>query len=116
MRPFNPPSPILRGKHECWGQHMDRPRVFADFHNADSQGRLRLNCVGTVEDLAHQGIALREGLWLRLYSEGLEVDGFIQYSTEEHLWVAVIGWDPIKRVEPESIIPEDQAIKQRKMA
>ncbi|WP_277883249.1 hypothetical protein [Nostoc sp. FACHB-190] len=31
---------------------MDKPRVFADFHNADSQGRLRLNCTGTIEDLA----------------------------------------------------------------
>ena len=28
---------------------MNKPRVFADFHNADPQGRLRLNCMGTVE-------------------------------------------------------------------
>lgn len=31
----------------------------ADFHNADVQGRLRLNCIGTVEDLARQNIELR---------------------------------------------------------
>jgi hypothetical protein len=30
---------------------MNKPKVYADFQNADSQGRLRLNCLGTVEDL-----------------------------------------------------------------
>jgi hypothetical protein len=40
---------------------MDKPRVFADFHNADAQGRLRLNCTGTIEDLARQKIWLRDG-------------------------------------------------------
>jgi len=54
---------------------MDKPRVFADFHNADTQGRLRLNCIGTVEDLARQGASLRDSQWLTLYSEDLEVDG-----------------------------------------
>lgn len=29
---------------------MSNPRVFADFHNADVQGRLRLNCIGTIEN------------------------------------------------------------------
>ena len=27
---------------------MNKPRVFADFHNADAKGRVRLNCAGTV--------------------------------------------------------------------
>jgi hypothetical protein len=52
---------------------MDRPRVFADFHNADAQGRLRLNCIGTVEDLARQQITLLGGQLLTLYSEDLEL-------------------------------------------
>ncbi len=69
---------------------MDKLRVFADFHNADVQGRLRLNCIGTVEDLARQQISLQDGQILTLYSEDLEVDGLVQYSTEENLWVAVI--------------------------
>ena len=33
---------------------MATPRIYADFHNADAQGRLRLNCIGTEEDLASQ--------------------------------------------------------------
>jgi hypothetical protein len=79
---------------------MSKPRIFADFHNADPQGRLRLNCVGTVEDLAHQKISLREGQSLVLYSEDLEVDGAVQYSEEENLWVAVIDWDAIREFTP----------------
>ncbi len=77
----------------------DRLRVFADFHNADEQGRLRLNCIGTVEDLARQQITLRESQWLTLYSEDVEVEGQVEYSTEENVWVALIAWEAIRRQE-----------------
>jgi hypothetical protein len=76
---------------------MNKPRVFADFHNADTQGRLRLNCIGTVQDLSRQQVALCDGQRLTLYSEDLEVDGVVRYSTEENLWVAVIDWNAIRR-------------------
>ena len=69
---------------------MKTLRVFADFHNADVQGRLRLNCIGTVEDLARQNIELQNGQLLTVYSEDLEVEGVVQYSSEEKLWVAAI--------------------------
>ncbi|MEH2461066.1 hypothetical protein [Nostoc sp.] len=78
---------------------MNTPRIFADFHNADNQGRLRLNCIGTVEYLARQNIELQDGKLLTLYSEDLEVEGVIQYSTEEQLWVAAIDWNPIKQMD-----------------
>ena len=54
---------------------MAMQKVYADFHNADPQGRLRLNCVGTLEDLAQQHIELREGLPLTLYSDDLDDKG-----------------------------------------
>lgn len=76
---------------------MGKPRVFADFHNADESGRLRLNCTGTLRDLADQGVRLREGLVLDLYSEDLVVEGHARYSAEEGQWVAVIDWDAIER-------------------
>jgi hypothetical protein len=76
---------------------MGKPKVYADFHNADTQGRLRLNCMGTIEDLARQQIALQEGQRLTVYSEDLEVDGLVLYSTVENLWVAVIDWNAIRR-------------------
>jgi hypothetical protein len=78
---------------------MNYPRIFADFHNADEQGRLRLNCVGTIEDLSRQNIKLQDGKLLAFYDEELEVDGVVQYSEEENLWVAVIDWKQIKQVE-----------------
>jgi hypothetical protein len=79
---------------------MNKPRIFVDFHNADTQGRLRLNCIGTVEDLARQQISLQDGQSLVLYSEDLEVDGVVRYSKEEKLWVAVIDWDAIREITP----------------
>lgn len=51
---------------------MATPLVYADFHNADAQGRLRLNCVGTLEDLAQQKIELRDGLLLTLYADDVD--------------------------------------------
>lgn len=48
---------------------MNNPRIFADFYNADSQGRLRLNCIGTIEDLSRQGAKLIDGEKLLIYSE-----------------------------------------------
>jgi hypothetical protein len=79
-------------------------RVYTDFHNADAAGRVRLNCAGTVQDLARQNISLREGRVLTLYSDDvnedgepddLEVEGRVTYSGEEHTWVAVIDWAAI---------------------
>jgi hypothetical protein len=78
---------------------MRYPKVFADFHNADEQGRLRLNCIGTIEDLSRQHIELHDGQMLTLYSEELEADGVVQYSEEEKVWVARIDWDAITSIE-----------------
>lgn len=78
---------------------MNKPKVFVDFHNADSQGRLRLNCIGTVEDLARQQITLQEHQSLTLYSEELEVEARVQYSAEENAWVALIDWAAIRHLE-----------------
>ncbi len=82
-----------------------KPKIYADFHNADSQGRLRLNCVGTAEDLSRQGVVLREGLPLLLYADDLDqegrmdellVEGVAFFAPEEHCWVAVIDWSAIR--------------------
>jgi hypothetical protein len=95
---------------------MNKPRVYADFHNADPQGRLRLNCIGTIQDLSRQQVELHEALTLTLYSEELEVEGQVQYSTEENLWVAAIDWDAIREIELESDLPQKQPEGRRKSA
>lgn len=78
---------------------MSPHKIFADFHNADEQGRIRLNSVGTISDLSRHNIKLQEGQLLTLYSEDLEADGEVQYSEEENLWVAVIDWNQIREVD-----------------
>jgi hypothetical protein len=95
---------------------MSNPRVYADFQNADAQGRLRLNCVGTVRDLAQQQVVLRDGLGLTVYSEDVEADGRVQYSVEENLWVAVIDWNAIREVEAEPTLAETQPVQQQPLA
>lgn len=74
-------------------------RVFADFNNADEEGNLRLNCIGTIEDLASHKIELKDGQTLIFYGEDLEVEGIVKHSSEENIWVAVIDWDNIRQVE-----------------
>ena len=78
---------------------MNKLKVFADFHNADAKGRVRLNCAGTVVDLERQGIVLRDGQSLIIYSEELEVEGVVHYSEEEKLWTAVIDWNAIQEIQ-----------------
>jgi hypothetical protein len=95
---------------------MVKPKVYADFHNADANGRLRLNCVGTVEDLARQGITLRDGMPLTLYSDDVDpngqldelvVDGVVSFSDEEHCWVAAIDWSAIHHASERQMAPAD---------
>jgi hypothetical protein len=99
------PFPTLPGSLDEREDSMGKPKVYADFHNVDSQGRLRLNCIGTIEDLSHQQVELREGLVLALYSDDLDdqgqpdellVDGVVSFSAEEHCWVATIDWAAIR--------------------
>ena len=79
---------------------MNKPRVFADFHNADAKGRVRLNCAGTEADIKRQKIVLQDGQSLIIYSEELEVAGIVHDSEEEQLWTAVIDWDASQELEP----------------
>lgn len=78
---------------------MSVSRIFVDFHNADKQGRLRLNCIGTIEDLSRQQAELEDGQQLTLYSEDLQVDGVVQFSEDEKVWIATIDWNQIRQVE-----------------
>ena len=79
---------------------MSKPSIFADFHNTDAKGKVRLNCTGTVADLKRQKIVLRNGQSLIIYSEELEVEGVVHYSEKEKLWTAVIDWNAIQDVDP----------------
>ncbi|MEO3704113.1 hypothetical protein [Trichormus azollae] len=43
-------------------------RVFADINNADEEGHLRLNSIGTIDDLVNENIELQDGKVMTLYS------------------------------------------------
>jgi hypothetical protein len=79
-------------------ERKEIPRVFVDFHNSDRHGRVRLNTVGTLEDLNRLGIVLREGTEVVLYCHETEADAFVTYSAEEGLWVATIDWKKIREL------------------
>jgi hypothetical protein len=76
---------------------MSLETIYVDFHNADAQGRVRLNCNGTIRDLADKGITLKNGLRLTLSDDELEADGEVHFTEEEKPWVAVIDWDAIRQ-------------------
>ena len=86
---------------------MHPAKIFADFQNTDAQGRLRLNCMGTQQDLARQQLDLREGLRLTLYDTDADRDGqpcelqafgVASFSEDEQCWVATIDWTQLSRV------------------
>ena len=83
---------------------MAPPRVYADFQNLDDENRLRLTCAGTRQDLERQGIELREGMVLTLYSDDandegqpdeLLAEGIVQYDEAAKCWVAAIDWQAV---------------------
>jgi hypothetical protein len=78
---------------------MAIPTIFADFMNADEQGRLRLICVGTIEDLGRLGLRLANGLSVIVNDhDELEADGEVVFSTDEQIWVAKIDWKAIRHI------------------
>ena len=84
---------------------MSQPKVYADFQNLDDANRLRLTCAGTKEDLARQGIDLREGLVLTFYMDDandrgepdeLLSEGAVYYNEQEGSWVALVDWSAVR--------------------
>ena len=43
---------------------MSTAKIYADFQNLDNFNRLRLTSAGTLENLANQGIELKEDMYL----------------------------------------------------
>ena len=65
-----------------------------------------------MQDLAHHGIQLREGVVLTFYSDDadehgqpdeLRVEGVVHYATDEQCWVATINWTAIRHASEEGV-------------
>lgn len=90
---------------------ISKQRIYADYMKTDDFGRLILICNGTIRDLEHQGIVLREGLALTFYMDDADdfgnpddllVDGIVAYDTEAERWVAVIDEVTFRHASEES--------------
>ena len=70
-----------------------KQKIYVDFNNRDSLGRVRLNTKGTFDDLKRFNIELKPGLELLLDDEEeLMASGIVQFSQEENIWVASFEW------------------------
>lgn len=74
-------------------------KIYADFNNSDELGRVRLNTVGSLEDLDRNRGELTEGLKVTLYTPGeFEVQGVLLF--EDGIWRSVPDWETIRYDEP----------------
>ncbi len=66
--------------------------VFADFNAMTEDGKVRLNCRGSQEDLQAHGLGVGDRVWL---SDGeLQVAGLVEASPDGGL-VAAIDWQTL---------------------
>ena len=56
------------------------PTIYADFNNADGLGRFRLNCLGSLQDLAKSGLKLTDGLAIHIADCQLQADATVMFS------------------------------------
>ena len=71
---------------------MKLKTIFVDFNNVDSLGRVRLNTVGSIEDIKNKKIRLENNLQMVIDDgDGLKALAIIEYSDEENIWVARIA-------------------------
>ena len=73
----------------------NHPVVGVDLQNADPDGRVRLNTVGTLIDIERQSIELKPGLRLVLVDADLSAAGQVAWSEDEELWVAEVDWNEV---------------------
>ncbi len=68
-------------------------KIFADFNNADTSGRVRLNTIGSLNDIHKLGDNFKENIYVLLDDlDRLQIFGRVKYSDEEKIWVAEIDW------------------------
>lgn len=60
--------------------------IYAYLNDCDPEGFVRLNSVGTIEDLSKQGIVLAEGLRLRVSDGDLSAEIVVHRPGNEGIW------------------------------
>ena len=65
---------------------MTNPFVFVDFNNIAENGQLRLDCIGTRDDLQRRGIQLEDGLVLDVADGDLYAKIVVRSAGESGPW------------------------------
>lgn len=68
---------------------MKRP-IFADFNNRDEDGFIRLNTMGTLDDLREQSIHLENGIRLVVSDGDLTAEVLVRAAGREGIWRAEV--------------------------
>ncbi|MBI2807072.1 MAG: hypothetical protein HYX68_18995 [Planctomycetes bacterium] len=84
---------------------MTKPEIYGDFNNLDSQNRIRLTTLGSIQDIARLGLHLKDGLALTVAMDDaddagnpddLMADAVVRYNEKEKCWVAQIDWSKVQ--------------------
>jgi hypothetical protein len=74
-------------------------KVSVDFNNCDAEGRVRLTTNGALEDIERLQIKLEPDLKVLLDdNEGLAINGIVEFSKEENIWVAKFDWNKLNNI------------------
>ncbi len=72
-------------------QKEDHYKILADFNNMDVSGRVRLNTIGSLEQIHKLKDNFKESMYVLLGDEeGNQIFGRVKYSDKEGIWVAEI--------------------------
>jgi len=74
------------------------PTIYADFQNADQDGFVRLNTVGTFADLARLGVTLVDGLSIVISDGELRSQATVRRPGVEGIWRAQVDWGAITEI------------------
>ena len=72
--------------------------VYVDFNNVDSFGRVRLNSIGTTNDIQKLSLRLAEGLLLIISDNEMRAKGVVEFSNKETIWVVNIDEDTVREL------------------
>ncbi len=72
--------------------------VYGDFNHRDVRGRVRLDTVGSEEDLRKVRVALTPGLRVTVYDDSYQAEGIMEFV--EGTWRARILWETGKDIDP----------------
>ncbi len=77
---------------------MKKIKIYGDFNNTDSNGNIRLNVNGSLDDIERQKIELKDGMAVVITDFELEISGYTKYSIKEKIWVACVNWFELKEL------------------